>query len=74
MPAARAGQGQIAEVILAETALYAESGGQVADKGVIVGPGYELEVLAYTLLLTARYPRLVPAGSPRSRASDLPAA
>jgi alanyl-tRNA synthetase len=41
----RAGVGQIAEVILAETALYAESGGQVADKGVIVGPGYELEVL-----------------------------
>jgi len=41
----RATQGQIAEVILAETALYAESGGQVADKGVIVGPGYELEVL-----------------------------
>ncbi|MET3467766.1 alanine--tRNA ligase [Microbacterium sp. NPDC006705] len=41
----RASQGQIAEVILAETALYAESGGQVADKGVIVGPGYELEVL-----------------------------
>jgi Ser-tRNA(Ala) deacylase AlaX/RNase H-fold protein (predicted Holliday junction resolvase) len=32
-------------VILAETSLYAESGGQVADKGVIVGPGYELEVL-----------------------------
>ncbi len=44
-PADRATQGQIAEVILAETALYAESGGQVADKGVIVGPGYELEVL-----------------------------
>ncbi|MCW3494524.1 alanine--tRNA ligase [Microbacterium sp. SSM24] len=41
----RAGAGQIAEVILAETALYAESGGQVADRGVIVGPGYELEVL-----------------------------
>ncbi|MBW9108627.1 alanine--tRNA ligase [Microbacterium ureisolvens] len=41
----RASVGQIAEVILAETALYAESGGQVADKGVIVGPGYELEVL-----------------------------
>ena len=37
--------GQIAEVFTAETALYAESGGQVADKGVIVGPGYELEVL-----------------------------
>ncbi len=44
-PAQRALQGQIAEVILAETSLYAESGGQVADKGVIVGPGYELEVL-----------------------------
>ncbi|EXJ50487.1 alanine--tRNA ligase [Microbacterium sp. MRS-1] len=44
-PAQRALQGQIAEVILAETSLYAESGGQVADRGVIVGPGYELEVL-----------------------------
>ncbi|WP_439593308.1 alanine--tRNA ligase [Microbacterium sp.] len=41
----RATTGQIAEVILAETALYAESGGQVADKGVIVGAGYELDVL-----------------------------
>ncbi|GAA1467776.1 alanine--tRNA ligase [Microbacterium thalassium] len=41
----RAAQGEIVEVILAETALYAESGGQVADKGVIVGPGFELEVL-----------------------------
>jgi len=41
----RATSGQIVEVILAETALYAESGGQVADRGVIVGPGYELEVL-----------------------------
>ncbi|MCT9820115.1 alanine--tRNA ligase [Microbacterium sp. W1N] len=44
-PAQRALAGEVAEVILAETALYAESGGQVADKGVIVGPGYELEVL-----------------------------
>ncbi|KRB37830.1 alanine--tRNA ligase [Microbacterium sp. Root180] len=41
----RASAGQIAEVVLAETALYAESGGQVADKGIIVGPGYELEVI-----------------------------
>ena len=41
----RARQGDVAEVILAQTALYAESGGQVADKGVIVGPGYELDVL-----------------------------
>ncbi|GAA4190640.1 alanine--tRNA ligase [Microbacterium oryzae] len=38
-------QGQIAEIILAETSLYAESGGQVADRGAIVGPGFELEVL-----------------------------
>lgn len=45
LPVDRATTGQIAEVILAETALYAESGGQVADKGIIVGPGYELEVL-----------------------------
>ncbi|MFC6355434.1 alanine--tRNA ligase [Luethyella okanaganae] len=37
--------GEIAEVILAETALYAEAGGQEADSGLIVGPGYELEVL-----------------------------
>ena len=44
-PVQRASQGEIAEVILAETTLYAESGGQVADKGTIVGPGFELEVL-----------------------------
>ncbi|SDK19298.1 alanyl-tRNA synthetase [Cryobacterium psychrotolerans] len=37
--------GEIAEVILSETSLYAESGGQEADAGLIVGPGYELEVL-----------------------------
>jgi len=37
--------GQIAEVILAETSLYAESGGQEADAGTIVGDGFELEVL-----------------------------
>lgn len=41
----RARAGEVAEVILAETALYAESGGQVADKGIITGPGFELEVL-----------------------------
>ncbi len=37
--------GQIAEVILAETSLYPESGGQEADAGTIVGSGFELEVL-----------------------------
>ncbi len=37
--------GQTAEVVLAETSLYAESGGQDADAGVIVGPGYELDVI-----------------------------
>lgn len=35
---------------------------------------YELEAVAYTLLLTARYPRLVPAESHPAPASDLPAA
>jgi alanyl-tRNA synthetase len=37
--------GQTAEVILAETSLYAESGGQAPDQGRIVGDGFELEVL-----------------------------
>ncbi|MDY0829335.1 alanine--tRNA ligase [Microbacterium sp. BG28] len=41
----RARQGQVVEVILPATALYAESGGQVADKGTIVGSGFELDVL-----------------------------
>ncbi|CAH0148031.1 Alanine--tRNA ligase [Microbacterium oxydans] len=45
LPVRSAAEGQIAEVVLAETTLYAESGGQVADKGTIVGPGFELEVL-----------------------------
>jgi alanyl-tRNA synthetase len=38
-------EGQIAEIILAETSLYAESGGQEADAGTIIGNGFELEVL-----------------------------
>ncbi|GAA2221945.1 alanine--tRNA ligase [Herbiconiux moechotypicola] len=37
--------GEQVEVILAETALYAESGGQEADAGTIVGDGFELTVL-----------------------------
>ncbi|MDQ1548350.1 MAG: alanyl-tRNA synthetase [Microbacteriaceae bacterium] len=37
--------GDIAEVILAETSLYPESGGQEADAGSIVGNGFDLEVL-----------------------------
>ena len=44
-PATSAAEGQVAEIVLAETTLYAESGGQVADKGAIVGPGFALEVL-----------------------------
>jgi len=35
---------------------------------------YELEAVAYPLLLTPSYPRLVPAGSPAAPATDLPAA
>ncbi|MEO7123510.1 MAG: alanine--tRNA ligase [Lacisediminihabitans sp.] len=41
----RAVMGDIAEVILTETALYPESGGQEADAGTIVGKGFDLEVL-----------------------------
>jgi alanyl-tRNA synthetase len=44
-PAQQAAAGQTAEVILAESSLYAESGGQAADKGAIVGDGFDLEVL-----------------------------
>ncbi|MGB4137173.1 MAG: alanine--tRNA ligase, partial [Microbacterium sp.] len=44
-PVPSAAEGDVVEVILAETALYAESGGQVADKGTIVGAGFELDVL-----------------------------
>src|SRR5690606_35643095 len=44
-PAQRATAGQIAEVILAESSLYAESGGQAPDQGSIIGSGFDLEVL-----------------------------
>ncbi|UOQ58688.1 alanine--tRNA ligase [Leucobacter allii] len=44
-PVAEAGEGQIAELVLAETSLWAESGGQDADQGVILGDGFEAEVL-----------------------------
>ena len=37
--------GWIGEVLLDTTSLYAESGGQAADSGLIVGDGFELEVL-----------------------------
>ncbi|GAB3599239.1 alanine--tRNA ligase [Microbacterium tumbae] len=44
-PVQTATEGQVAEIVLAETTLYAESGGQVADKGAIVGSGFSLDVL-----------------------------
>jgi len=44
-PVSSAEAGQIVEVVLAETSLYAESGGQASDKGSIVGNGFDLEVL-----------------------------
>ncbi|MGD9606242.1 MAG: alanine--tRNA ligase [Leucobacter sp.] len=44
-PAPAAHEGQIAELVLAETSLWAESGGQDSDQGTIVGDGFEAEVL-----------------------------
>jgi len=44
-PAPAASEGQVAELVLAETSLWAESGGQDSDQGVIVGDGFEAEVL-----------------------------
>jgi alanyl-tRNA synthetase len=38
-------QGQLGELFLDRTSLYAESGGQAADAGAIVGNGFKLEVL-----------------------------
>ena len=44
-PAPEAREGQIAEIVLSETSLFAESGGQDSDQGLIVGDGFEAEVL-----------------------------
>ncbi|MGO1384495.1 MAG: alanine--tRNA ligase-related protein, partial [Arachnia sp.] len=41
----RAGDGDVVEVVLAETPFYAEAGGQDADRGTITGEGYSLEIL-----------------------------
>ncbi|MFC5288600.1 alanine--tRNA ligase [Actinokineospora guangxiensis] len=40
-----ASEGDIVEIVVDRTSLYAESGGQVSDAGLIVGDGVELEVL-----------------------------
>ena len=39
-----AGEGTVAEVVLAETSLFAEAGGQEADQGRIVGAAFDAEV------------------------------
>ncbi|QBE47442.1 alanine--tRNA ligase [Leucobacter triazinivorans] len=44
-PVREAREGEVAEIVLAETSLWAESGGQDSDQGVIVGDGFEAEVL-----------------------------
>ncbi|WP_336659530.1 alanine--tRNA ligase [Leucobacter sp. USHLN153] len=44
-PVTEAHEGDIAELVLSETSLFAESGGQDSDQGVIVGDGFEAEVL-----------------------------
>lgn len=38
-------EGQTAEIILAETSMWAEAGGQDADQGLLVGAGFEAEIL-----------------------------
>lgn len=43
VPAAH--EGDIAELVLKETSLWAESGGQDSDQGTIVGDGFQAEVL-----------------------------
>lgn len=40
-----AGEGEVVEVVLDRSPLYAESGGQESDAGVITGEGVQLEVL-----------------------------
>lgn len=45
LPVETARVGDVVEVIVVETSLYAESGGQVSDSGTIMGDGFELAVL-----------------------------
>lgn len=40
-----AGQGDEVEIVLRETPFYPEGGGQVGDRGTIVGPGGKIEVV-----------------------------
>ncbi len=70
----RATAGQIAEVILAETSLYAESGGQEADAGRIVGDGFDLEVLDVQRPVKGLISHTVQVTSRRGRCRAMPRA
>ncbi|MGH3949922.1 MAG: alanine--tRNA ligase [Pseudonocardiaceae bacterium] len=45
VPVERIAEGDLAELVLDRTPFYAESGGQIADTGVLLGEGVELKVL-----------------------------
>ena len=54
-PVRSVGQGRKAELVLDRTPFYAESGGQIADTGVLIGDGVELKVLDVQKIVPGLY-------------------